>query len=276
MKLFRLVSLLSLALLTGQTASAAAADLYEGWLDMYDLRFDDAHRVFAAWAQEHPEDPLGPASDAAGYLFSELARLGALESELLVNDMEFVNRKKLRPDEGVKASFTKSLERADQLADAALNKKGDDVNALFVKALLCGLRADYAGLVEKENLRALSYTRQGRPYADKLLAVKPDAYDAYLSLGAENYLLSLKPAAVRLFLRVTGAHVDREKGLEQLKLASEHGRYFEPFAKLFLAVAALREKNEEEARRLLTILHERFPNNPLYARELSRLRQGTH
>ena len=26
-------------------------DLYAGWLKMYDLKFDDAHRSFAAWKQ---------------------------------------------------------------------------------------------------------------------------------------------------------------------------------------------------------------------------------
>jgi len=57
-----------------------------------------------------------------------------------------------------------------------------------------------------------------------------------------------------------------------LQLASEHGHYFEPFAKLLLAVAALRDENEEEARRILAGLHERFPDNPLYERELSRLK----
>ena len=60
-------------------ASSAAKDpsendLYSGWLKMYDLKFDDAHGVFAAWEQSHPDDSLGPASNAAAYLFSELAR----------------------------------------------------------------------------------------------------------------------------------------------------------------------------------------------------------
>ena len=163
-------------------------DIYEGWLRMYDLKFDEAHRVFASWSEAHPEDPLAPASDAAAYLFSELARLGALESELFVDDLRFINRKKLSPDESVREKFTQSLSRADELADALLKGSADDPNALFVKSLVCGLRADYATLIEKENMAALAYTKQGRPFADKLLSIKPDAYDAYLGLGVENYI----------------------------------------------------------------------------------------
>jgi hypothetical protein len=270
-----LTLVLALGIVVASVSATATAtnepDVYAGWLNMYDLKFDEAHRAFATWSEAHPADPLGPASEAAGYLFSELARLGALESELFVDDVRFQNRKTLTPDPEIKNRLMQSLTKADQLADVLLQKSASDTDALFVKSLVCGLRADYAALVEKRNLAALSYTRAGRPFNDKLLAIKPDAYDAYLGLGVENYLLSLKPAALRVILRWTGSRVDREKGLEQLRLTSEHGHYFEPFAKLLLAVAALRNNDPAAARQLLAGLHDRFPHNPLYEQEINRL-----
>jgi hypothetical protein len=259
------------ALASATAPPADEPDIYAGWLDMYDLKFDAAHRTFATWREAHPTDPLGPASEAAGYLFSELARLGALESELFVDDVRFQNRKTLMPDPETKVRLMQALTKADELADSLLQKSASDTDALFVKSLVCGLRADYAALVEKRSLTALGYTREGRPFNDKLLAIKPDAYDAYLGLGIENYLLSLKPAVLRVILRWTGSRIDREKGLEQLRLTSEHGHYFEPFAKLLLAVAALRDNNPAGARQILAGLHERFPHNPLFERELNRL-----
>ncbi len=266
--------LLVLASAAGAFASSPsekADEIYGGWLSMYDLKFEDAHRTFAAWRATNPDDPLGPASEAAAYLFSELARLGALESELFVDDTRFVNRERLTPDVNLKGHLIESLTKADQLADALLQKSPSDTNALFAKSLVCGLRADYSALVEKRNLAALSYTKQGRPFAEKLLAIKPDFFDAYLGLGVENYLLSLKPAAVRVLLRFAGSRIDREKGLEELRLTSQRGHYFEPFAKLLLAVAALRDNDTAGARQILAGLHERFPHNPLYERELNRL-----
>ena len=254
----------------------APDDIYSGWLSMYDLKFDDAHRTFSGWRETHPDDSLGPASDAAAYLFSELARLGVLESELFVDNTRFINRKTLSPDPAVKSHFTKQIDEADRLANSALQKSGTDANALFVKSLVCGLHADYAALIDKKSLAALSYTKEGRAYADKLLAVNPGAFDAYLGPGLENYLLSLKSAPLRILLRLTGSRIDREKGLEQLEKTSLHGHYFEPFAKLLLAVAALRDHNQARARELLNGLHDRFPNNALYARELARLPSDTH
>ena len=268
---------LILALPSVSMAAGAAAppseepDIYAGWLDMYDLKFDDAHRIFALWRETHPDNPLGPASDAAGYLFSELARLGALESELFVDDARFNSRKKLTPDETIKARLLESLAKADGLANSRLQASANDTDALFVKSLVCGLRADYAALIEKDDMAAFRYSRQGRPFNDKLLSIKPDAYDAYLGLGMENYLLSLKPAALRFILRIAGSRIDREKGLQQLRLTSQHGHYFEPFAKLLLAVAALRSNDAAGARQILAGLHERFPHNPLYERELKHL-----
>jgi len=248
--------------------------IYQGWLKMYNLKFDDAHRTFVQWEQNNPSDPLGPASNAAAYLFSELARLGALESELFVDDARFKSRSKLLPDSQAKLRFTQQVGQADRLADSALQKSNRDANALFVKSLTCGLRADYAGLIDKRSLTALVYVNQGRPYADKLLSVDPNAFDAHLGPGIENYLLSLKPAPLRFLLRLTGSEVDREKGIQQLQMTALHGYYLEPFAKLLLGVAALRDKNREQARAILTGLRNRFPDNELFSHEMERLTSG--
>ena len=76
---------------------------------------------------------------------------------------------------------------------------------------------------------------------------------------------------MRALLWITGSQVDREKGLENLRITAQYGHYLEPFAKLLLAVAALRDNNRSLARDLLSGLHNRFPNNPLYLKELNRL-----
>jgi hypothetical protein len=266
-----LIFVTSIGSLLAGDSDLKSEEVYQAWLQMYDLKFEEAHRALQRWQETHPDDSLGPASDAAGYLFSELARLGVLESELFVDDNRFKNRKKLDPDVQVKASFIERIDQADRLADSALQKSSVDARALFVKTLTHGLRADYVALINGQGFKALSYTKSGRVYADRLLAVDPQAFDAYLGPGVENYLLSLKPVAVRLFLRLTGSRTDREEGLEQLRRAALQGYYLEPFAKLLLAVAALRDNQPQKAREILTELHERFPDNELYSLELNRL-----
>jgi hypothetical protein len=103
--------------------------------------------------------------------------------------------------------------------------------------------ADYDSLIEKKMLTPLDDTKQSREYADRLLSVHPDVYDAYLGPGVENYILSQKGAPVRFFLRLKGAQVDHDKGIDRLAKTAAHGYYLEPFAKLLLAVAALLTTN---------------------------------
>jgi len=256
-------------------SSLKSDEVYSAWLQMYDLKFDEAHRQLARWQEAHPDDSLGPASDAAAYLFSELTRLGSLESALFVDDNRFKNRKVLNPDPQIKASFNDRVDQADHLADSELQKSNIDARALFVKTLTHGLRADYVALIDGHGVKALSYTKAARIYAERLLAADSQAFDAYLGPGVENYLLSLKPIALRVLLRLTGSQVDRQAGLEKLQKTAAQGYYLEPFAKLLLAVAALRDGHPEKAREILAELHRRFPDNELYTLEWNRLATTT-
>ena len=58
-------------------------------------------------------DPMGPLSQAAGYLFAEFARLGVLESELFTEDKAFLSRSKLDQDASAKQHFEEQVTRAD-------------------------------------------------------------------------------------------------------------------------------------------------------------------
>lgn len=264
-----LVLLLSCGAVRAQLGPEVSVEA--GYRDMYNLQFQDAHRVFQAWEQAHPDDPIGPVSDAAAYLFSEFDRLHVLESELFTNDAKFESRSKLAPDPKAKLAFDASLARAQQIADKVLAKDGKNADAMFTQVMIQGLRGDYAALVEKRDLAGLDYMKSGRALAEKLLAQDPTYYDAYLAVGVENYLLSLKSAPMRWLLRLTGAQTDREAGLQKLRITAEKGHYLLPYARLLLAVAAIRDHKPEQARRILEDLARQFPSNHLYERELAKL-----
>jgi hypothetical protein len=247
------------------TADALApAEIEQGFQSMYNLDFQMAHQDFSTWERIHPDDPMGPVSQAAGFLFGEFARLDILESQLFTDDKNFEARSKLIPDPKVREQFYAAVDRGDQLADAALKVHADDSNALFAKCLAMGLRSDYVAMIDKEDLAALSYMKQGRILAQQLLQHKPDDYDALLAVGVENYLTGIKPAPVRWMLRLGGIKPDKEQGIRELQLTAEHGDLLKPFAKLLLAVAALRDKNDVQGCQLLHELAVAYPRNPLY------------
>ncbi len=263
---------MALGVLSPISASlGSSAPLDRGYRQMYNLEFTDAHRTFQAYIKAHPEDPFGPTSDGAAYLFDEFDRLGVLQTKLFTDDGKFKGREKPSPDPVIRDKFNGAITQSQKIADAILQRSPGDHNALFVTVLNLGLEADYLSLVEKRDLAALAYTKRAGLAAEKLLAADPSCYDAYLATGFENYILGLNPAPVRWLLRIYGAETDKESGIQKLQLAATKGHYLLPFARLLLAVAALRDKDRNQARELLQNLAQEFPNNQLYRRELLRL-----
>ena len=261
-----------LLLLSLPSSLAADALLDRGYNEMYNLQFAEAHKTFAEFEKANPADPLGPVSDAAADLFSEFDRLHILQPQFFVTDTGFLDFHRLPADPAVKKHFDADLDRTKLLAAAALEKSPDDIQARFASSLRYGLKADYLALIEKKNLQALNEIKTGREEAQKVLAADPQYYDAYIAGGIENYLLSLKPAPVRWFLGISGAQTDKQTGIRDLRLVADQGHYLLPFARLLLAIAALRDGDRAQARSLLTWLSEHFPKNTLYQQELAKLK----
>ena len=262
-------------------APAAAADapvirtsLDQGFRLLYDLDFDQAHQVFLNWQHDHPQDPVGPTAEAAGILFSEFHRLGVLEAQFYENDKSFLNRDKPEPNNAVRDRLNAALARAQAAATARLATNPKDRDALFAMTLSSGLQADYAALIEKRNMASLKYTRDANEWADKLLAVDPDCYDARVATGFSKYIIGSMAAPLRWVLRLGGVSGDKKQGIVELQMTADHGRYLGPFARILLAIAYVRDKDNARAREVLAALRDEFPKNPLFAREIARLDSG--
>jgi hypothetical protein len=250
---------------------AVATPLDLGFSGLYNLDFAGAQKDFAAWQQQHPDDPMGPVSEAAGFLFSEFNRLGVLEAQFYENDDAFAGRPKLTPDPALRQNFMAAIGRAENLARTRLAKDPKDRDALFALTLSSGLQADYAALIEKRNLASLHYTKEASVWAQQLLAICHDCYDALLATGFSKYIIGSMAAPVRWVLRMGGLPADKQGGIADLQTTAEHGHYLAPFARILLAIAYVREKNNERALALLTGLRREFPANTLFAREIAHL-----
>ena len=217
---------------------------------------------------------MGPVSNAAAYLFSELERLHVLDSELFVDDDKFRLRQHLAASPETKRAFEDELSKGRESSQRVRSRAPDDQNALLADVLAHGLEADYLSLVEHRDLAALGIVKEGRTLALHLLNTHPDCYDAYLAIGVENYLLSLKPAPVRWILNLSGAQTSKQEGIAKLRLTAEKGYLLQPYARMLLAVAALRDNDKANAAHILEGLVREFPHNRLYATELARIKSA--
>ena len=246
-------------------------ELEAGFHLLYEMKPAEARAKFEAWKKSHPEDPFGSASIAAAYLFEECYRQGVLTSAFFLDDKRFMGKVALKPDPELRAAFFAADKKAQELAQLRLKANPDDANALFSMTLSLGMQADYASLIDKHQKDSLKMIGEADKYAKRLLAIAPEGTDAYLTLGTANYIIGSLSGFKRFFLGIAGIHGDKKIGIMQLELAAATGHYLRPFAKIMLALAALREKKPEVARIQLKELVAEFPENPLFVSELAKL-----
>jgi hypothetical protein len=265
--------LAALVVLASPPAAAAQdeAPLQAGWRMMYGLDFRAAEQVFQRWQRDHPGDPFGPMSMAASLLFEELSRMGILQAQFFVDDVSLVDRRPVEPDPNVRVRFEAALADTDTLARSALATEPRDADAIFALTMVYGLRADYAGLIQARNMAFLANSRKAAALARTLLEAAPDYADAHLATGVTEYVVGSLFAPVRWVLRLGGYAGDTAKGMDEVRVTAERGRFLAPFARILLAIAYLRRHDTARARELVAGLARDFPTNPLFANELQRL-----
>ncbi|HXX20606.1 MAG TPA: hypothetical protein VEJ46_14485 [Candidatus Acidoferrum sp.] len=253
----------------GSPAVLPSPLLDAGFHQLYELNFQGARANFLSFQQQHPEDPLGKAAEAASYLYEQFNTKGIFSSSFFLNDSKFLNGADGTAAQNRNEAFLTANGRAREMAKEQLKSNPNDAHALLVLTMTDGMEADYDALIVKKQLAGLGLTKQAEGEATKLLAVDPTAEDAYLALGAANYVIGCLPGYKRAFLWFGGIHGDRARGMDQMQRTADHGHYLQPFAKILLALASEREHQEDRARALLTALSNEFPANPLYAHELA-------
>jgi hypothetical protein len=245
-------------------------DLQAGYHLLYEQKFGEAREHFTRWSGMNPGDPFGVASVAASYLFEEFYHQGIMTSEYFLDDSRFLGGIEGKPDAQRLSLFNAALAQAEREAERRLGRNPADSEALFTLTLCSGMRSNALSILERKHLEGLRQIKAANAYAEKLLAIKPDAADAWLALGSANYIIGSLPGATRFFLWFGGYHGDRALGMEQLGKSASGGLYLQPYAKILLALAARREGQEDLARRLLKELAHDFPGSPLFAQEYAR------
>jgi hypothetical protein len=266
MKTCFLLLLLWPALPAGEPAS-----LEQGFVELYHLRFSAGRALFEERLREAGDDPLAAAALGASYLFEEFEQHGVLTSEFFLDDDRLLGGIKGRPDRDRMRLFASAIERSRSIADQRLDHNPLDSEALLAITIGLGMRANASVLIEKDNLKALSLTREGESWGRRLIATAPNQKDGYMAVGAASYIIGCLPFYKRAILRLGGIKGDRELGMTQLGFTARDGFLLRPYAKIMLALACLREKQPARARLLLEELVTEFPASPLFRRELGKI-----
>ena len=224
-----------------QTDSPANEDIRLGMNYYYNFEFDKALACFDRIITQHPRNPIGYFFQAETYWWMTLNK----EDDPMLND-----------------KFREAARWAVSLAQRLLKENPDDIEALFILGI-CHSRIGMLLGRMGDKSAAASQIMKGRSYIQKALQKDPSLFDCYGPLGIYDYYVATQSNVVRLFsalfYQLWGS---REEGIKKLELASQKGIYSRYEAKFYLALFYLKfEQRYQEAERLLTELHQKYPNN---------------
>ncbi|HEX9615093.1 MAG TPA: hypothetical protein VGA55_06285 [Bacteroidota bacterium] len=225
--------------------------LQRGIDHIYNLEFYDADKLFDEVIRFSPDHP-------AGYFFRAMTQWWRILAEY--------------DNESQDDRFYDMLENVIEMCDEQLEKNPDDITALFFKGGSLGFRGrlranrgNWFGAA-KDGLAAL-------PIVQQAYKLDPENYDVLLGIGIYNYYAEVIPdeyPIVKPFM-VFFPSGDRQKGIQQLRLASEHARYAKTEAKYFLMQNHFQyEKNYVVSMGLAKELNKRYPRNPVFLRYVGR------
>jgi hypothetical protein len=245
-------------------------ELSAGFDLLYQQKFAEARQSFADWESRNPQQPFGEVAVAASYLFEELSRQGVLTSDFFLNEKKFLHGIDGSPDPQRMSRFRDALARSRELAAQRQKTDPRDGEALLALTLAAGMESDAESILQKKHLEGLKRMKKANAYAKQLLAEHPDATDAYIAPGIANYVIGSQTGGTRFALWFGGIHGDKKLGMEQVAKTAENGRYLRPFAKIILALAARREKQDALAQKLFRELTEQYPQNHQFATEYAK------
>jgi tetratricopeptide (TPR) repeat protein len=216
---------------------------------IYNLNFDSAKTEFDEVIKADPSNP-------AGYFFLSMV------------DWWRINLNK--ENDSLDEKFLKEAERVIEVADEKLDKNENDDNAMFYKGGALG----YSGLVKslRESwLKAAEYGREALNLLQKAYDKNRNNKDVLFGIGLYNYFAEYVPdtyPAVKP-LMIIFPKGDKLKGLSQIKETSNDSRFTKIEARYVLAYLNLvYEKNYMEAEYYSRLLHEAFPQNPIFEKYL--------
>jgi tetratricopeptide (TPR) repeat protein len=233
----------------GDTESEAHA--HKGIDYVYNLSFDSARTEFQQIVKKNPQHP-------AGYFF-----LAMVDWWKIVTDLD---------NTSYDDHFLSQLDRVIDLCDQRLDKDEHDAAALFFKGGALGFRGRLHGN-RGDWVKAANDGRTALPIVQDAYKLAPQNSDILLGIGIYNYFAEVVPEQypfVKPFM-IFFPKGNRQKGIAQLRLASEKAVYANIEASYFLMQLLQNfEKRSDEALTLATKLHAKYPNNVIFHKYVGR------
>jgi tetratricopeptide (TPR) repeat protein len=246
---------------------AASARLYEDSTDaLYNLDFSTAQHGYEALTRSYPDNPDYWNALASSLWLKITYDQQKLNIESFSGKASFGTKES---KEGVSREDEKRLRdtvaTAMAKAQAVLNKKPNDVHALYALGIANATLASFESTVKRSYLTAHSRAKTARNLHQQVLKLDPNFDDARLSVGTYDYVIGVIPAFFRYLLAPLGVRsAGKDAGIRELETAAAKGKLASTDARMVLTVIYVREKKYDDALKLISELHGKYPRNFLF------------
>lgn len=218
---------------------------------IYNIQFDSAEVVFKKLMLDYPESP-------AGRFF-----LAMIDWWRIAIDPD---------NESLDNLFFEKLEDVIYHCDQILKTDEKNLDAIFFKGGAIGFRGRLRGLRDSW-IKAADDGREALPLLQLAWSIDSTNYDLLFGMGIYNYFAEVIPDEFPYVkpLMIFFPKGNKKLGIQQLQIAAEKAKYASTESMYFLLYIYYHyEEDIYQARKYASILHERYPLNPIFHRYLGR------
>ena len=234
-----------------------------GFEALYNLDYEGARRRFREIAALFPDHPAGPHFLATTLWLQTLNESRRLQAGIYTTDSFYAGGED-NADPRTVAQFRELTQQAKRLAEERLRRTPRDPEALYFLGAVEGLRAAFAGAVERRFTSAL---REGSDAVDRhrdVIRIDPTYHDAEVTIGLYDYIVGGLPLPIRILANIGGIRGSKRRGIETLQRVARQGRWAQDDAKVMLIAILKRERRYEEALTFARELAAKYPRNYIF------------
>lgn len=239
----------------------------EGNSALYNIDYATARAKFEEVRKLQPQHPAGDIYLATTIWLEHLNKSRRLQTGLYSDDSSFYagaeNAKEDNEGDAVDLevdrAFRDRMAQAKTKALAMVARNKNDADAQYFLGAYYGVMAGYEASVARKFFAAMRNGSRSVDAHEKVLKLKPDYYDAYLSVGMYDYIVGNLPFVYKALATLAGVRGNKQRGIERLQTIVAKDSATADDARVMLLAIYKNEKRHADALAILQQLNTKYP-----------------
>src|SRR5262245_17103795 len=197
----------------------------EGNEALYNMDYTTARAKFEEIKKRIPQHPAGDLYVSTVIWLEHLNKSRRLQTSLYKNESSFyagADKAKEESegdavDAGVDRAFRDRMAQAKTKALALVARNKSDADAQYFLGAYYGVMAGYEASTARKFFSAMRNGSRCVDAHEKVLKLRPDYYDAYLSVGLYDYIVGSLPFGYKALATMVGIRGNKNRGITRLQ-----------------------------------------------------------